>query len=154
VSDYIEVWVNVEESDLTYVRAGIPATMTVSPYKDEKFDASVSVVSASGDPRSRTFQTKLVAANPDGRLRDGMFAQVSFQGDARTNAVLVPVTALTSRGGLYFAYVVVDGRARQRELKLGITDGLRSEVLSGLQPGDQLIVTGLSAVTDGAPVTI
>ena len=60
----------------------------------------------------------------------------------------------SSRGGLYFAFVVVDGRARQRELKLGITDGLRYEVLSGLQPGDQLIVTGLSAVTDGAPVTI
>src|SRR5262249_14945392 len=98
--------------------------------------------------------TKLVAANPDGRLRDGMFAQVKFQGDARTDVVLVPLTALTSRGGLYFAYVVVDGRARQRELKLGITDGLRYEVLSGLQPGDQLIVTGLSAVTDGAPVTV
>ena len=35
-----------------------------------------------------------------------------------------------------------------------LTDGLRAEVLSGLQPGDQLVVTGLSAVTDGAPVTV
>jgi multidrug efflux pump subunit AcrA (membrane-fusion protein) len=58
------------------------------------------------------------------------------------------------RGGLSFAYLVVDGRARQRELQLGITDNFNYEVLSGLQPGDQLIVTGLSGLSDGAQVTI
>jgi RND family efflux transporter MFP subunit len=154
VSNNVEIWVNIEESDLTYVRPGIPATMRVSPYKDETFDARVEVVSTSGDPRNRTFQTKLVAANPDGRLKDGMFAQVRFVGSTRPDATLIPITAVVSRGGLSFAYVVVDGRARQRELQLGINDGTNVEVRAGLQPGEQLIVAGLSTVTDGVAVTI
>jgi RND family efflux transporter MFP subunit len=128
--------------------------MKVSPYQGETFDASVEVVSPSGDQRNRTFQTKLVASNADGRLRDGMFAQVSFLGDARANVTLVPLTALINRGGINFAYVVTDGRARQRELRLGITDAQNAEVLAGLQPGEDLIIAGLSGVTDGAPVTI
>ena len=66
-----------------------------------------------------------MASNANGRLKDGMFAQVSFQGDARANVTLVPLTALINRGGINFAYVVADGRARQRELRLGITDGLQ-----------------------------
>ncbi|SRR5579884_179781 len=154
VSNNIEVWVNIEESDLTYVRAGIPATMKVTPYADESFDATVEMVSTSGDPRNRTFQTKLLAPNPDGRLKDGMFAQVRFVSSTRADATLIPLTAIVSRGGLNFAYVVVDGRARQRELQLGISDGTNVEVTAGLQPGEQLIVAGLSSITDGAAVTI
>lgn len=154
VSSNVQVWVNVEENDLTIVRPGVPALMTVSPYRGETFSASVDVVAPSGDSKSRTFATKLVAANPDGRLKDGMFAQLRFEGLSRSNAVLVPLNALVQRGGLNFAYVVVDGRARQREVKLGINDGVNFEVLSGLQPGEQLIVQGLSTVSDGVPVTI
>jgi multidrug efflux pump subunit AcrA (membrane-fusion protein) len=81
-----------------------------------------------------------------------MFAQVRIRGDERPDAVLIPNQAVVQRGGKSVAFVVEDGKAQLRELQLGITDGKQTEVLSGLQPGDQLVVAGQETLNDGDAV--
>src|SRR5262245_59820380 len=152
VTDEVEVVVNIEEARIAQVPQGRPAIITVSAYPGEEFQAVVALVSPTADPRSRTFQAKVVPANPEGKLKVGMFAQVRIRGDERQNAVLVPNQAVVQRGGKSVAFVVEDGKAQMRVLQLGITDGKQTEVLDGLEPGDQLVIAGQETLNEGDAV--
>jgi multidrug efflux pump subunit AcrA (membrane-fusion protein) len=73
-----------------------------------------------------------------------------------TDGVTVPITAVTRINGKYFCYVVEKGDkgsvARQRPIEVGDLLGNDYVVKSGLAPGDQLIVSGIQKIGDGAPV--
>jgi len=58
------------------------------------------------------------------------------------------------RGGSSIVFVVVDGKAQVRQPQLGINDGYQTQVLSGLERGDQLIVVGQQLLNDGDPVRV
>ena len=81
-----------------------------------------------------------------------LFAQVRIRGDARPDAVLIPNAAIVQRAGQSVAFVDVDGKAQQRVLTLGITDGSNTEVASGLDAGDQVITAGQDTLNDGDAV--
>ena len=74
-----------------------------------------------------------------------MFARVAVRGQQRSDAVRIPLGAIVRRSGRTYAFVVVDGKAQRRELQLGITDGDYREVVQGLSPGEQLVVSGQPA---------
>jgi RND family efflux transporter MFP subunit len=154
VGNQVETWVNVEEADLRLVRLGSTAALTTPSYPGETFNAQVTVISPSGDARSRTFQTKLVPDNRDSRLRDGMFARVAIRGEERPDAVRIPVNAIVRKAGRNYAFVLVDGKAQRRELQLGIVDGNFREVTEGLAPGEALIVSGQTNLNDGDRVVL
>jgi RND family efflux transporter MFP subunit len=154
VTDAVEIMVNVEEARIGQVTEGRPAALTVSAYPGEEFAAVVANVAPTADPRTRTFQAKIVPTDPQGKLKEGMFAQVRIRGDERPNAVLIPNQAIVQRAGKSVAFVVADGKAQMRDLRLGISDGRQTEVLEGLEPGDQLIVAGQDTLNDGEAVRI
>ena len=99
VSPDVEVAVSIEEARIGQVPQGRPAVLVVSAYPDEQFQAVVEVVSPTADPRSRTFQAKVVPLDPSGKLREGMFAQVRIRGDERQDVVLIPNEAVVQRAG-------------------------------------------------------
>src|SRR5262249_23931168 len=140
------------EARIAQVPQGRPAIITVSAYPGEEFQAVVALVSPTADPRSRTFQAKVVPANPEGKLKEGMFAQVRIRGEERPSAILIPNQAIVQRNGRSVAFVMADGKAQLRELQLGLSDGRQTEVLSGLEPGDQLISAGQETLNDGDAV--
>jgi RND family efflux transporter MFP subunit len=152
VSAGVEVQVAIEESRIAQVTQGRPATLLTVAYPGEEFQAVVTVVSPTADPRSRTFQAKVVPDDPEGKLREGMFSQVRIRGDERQNVVLMPNQAIVQREGKSVAFVVADGKAQLRELQLGLSDGTQTEVLAGLEPGDQLVVAGQETLNDGDAV--
>lgn len=71
-----EVVINVDEANLGKVQKGQSATVEVTAYPGTTFKAKVTNIAPSIDPKSRTTVVKLVAEDTDGKLRDGMFAQV------------------------------------------------------------------------------
>ena len=152
VTDAVEMAPVVEANRLGQITEGRPAILTTPVYPGEEFPAVVVGISPTADPRSRNFQAKVVPENPDGKLREGMFAQVRIVGDSRRDAVLVPNSAIVQRAGKTVAFVVVDGRAVRRELQLGTTDGDYTEVLAGLEPGDQIVAHGEEILNDGDAV--
>jgi RND family efflux transporter MFP subunit len=152
VTDAVEMMLIVEATRLDQVVEGRPAILTTPSYPGEEFRAVVVAVSPTGDPRSRTFQAKLVPDNPDGKLREGMFAQVRVAGTRRGDAVLVPNRAIVQRAGKPAAFVIADGRAVRHELQLGATEGEYTQVLAGLEPGDQVVTHGQEFLNDGDAV--
>jgi RND family efflux transporter MFP subunit len=85
--------------------------------------------------------------------RSGSFARVVFRGERRRQ-VLVPAAAVQQHGQVSSVYVVENGIARLRVIQAGPSSSDALEVLSGLDPGESVVVAGLTRLTDGARVTV
>ncbi len=115
-------------------------------------EGTVSEISPVADPVSRTFNVKLDLPPTDG-LRTGQFGRVSVP-VAEVKLLLVPQSAVLKRGQMELVFVAKDGKAALRLVKTGKVLEDRVEVLSGLEEGEQIIVSEIAKLTDGQPVTI
>ena len=115
-------------------------------------EGTVSEISPVADPVSRTFNVKLDLPPTDG-LRTGQFGRVSVP-VAEVKLLLVPQSAVLKRGQMELVFVAKDGKAALRLVKTGKVLESRIEVLSGLEEGEQIIVSETAQLTDGQPVTI
>jgi membrane fusion protein (multidrug efflux system) len=95
-----------------------------------------------------------VAPNPQGLLKPGMFARVHVDIASDVPAVFIPSMAVVSVAGVEKVFVVVDGKAVERKVRLGKRDGEFVEITEGLKPGEKVITTALDRLTDGTPVTV
>jgi membrane fusion protein (multidrug efflux system) len=93
--------------------------------------------------------------NPDGALRPGAFARVEVAlGEAQPDALLVPSVALVANGAQQTVYVYRDGTAEPRAVQTGARTSDRVQVLSGLRPGDAVVVSGVQNVRPGLDLRI
>jgi RND family efflux transporter MFP subunit len=115
-------------------------------------EGTVSEISPVADPVSRTFNVKLDLPPTEG-LRTGQFGRVSVP-VAEVKLLLVPQSAVLKRGQMELVFVAKDGQAALRLVKTGKGLEDRVEVLSGLEEGEQIIVSETAQLTDGQPVTI
>lgn len=147
----VKVVLQVPESDVVGLQAGMPATVEVDVLERE-LPATIHRVVPAGDPTSRTYEVQLVLDNPDGDLKSGMFARGRFRTGTR-DALRVPRTAVVRRGQLDGLFVVdEEGAARLRWVRLGRTEGDRVLVLSGLQEGERYVVDPPADLLDDTPV--
>lgn len=115
-------------------------------------EGTVSEISPVADPVSRTFNVKLDLPPTEG-LRTGQFGRVSVP-VAEVRLLLVPRSAVLKRGQMELVFVATDGKAALRLVKTGKVLDDRVEVLSGIEEGEQVIVSGVARLTDGQPVTV
>lgn len=115
-------------------------------------EGTVSEISPVADPVSRTFRVKLDLPPTEG-LRTGQFGRVSVP-VAEVKLLLVPQSAVLKRGQMELVFVAQHGKAALRLVKTGKVLEDRIEVLSGLEEGEQVIVSETAKLTDGQPVTL
>lgn len=78
-----------------------------------------------------------------GGIVQGTFVEVNLIGAVKPEAITLPLSAITEQQGLYYVYVQLDGECyERREVKLGGDDGLRVEILSGVEPGERVVTRG------------
>jgi len=151
--DPIEVEFHLPEMDSSRVRTGIEIEVTVAPYPDEVFDAVVDMVSPTIDSRTRTLRVKALLANPDRRLRPGLFARANLGIAKRSNVITVPEEAVLRRadGAIVFR-LLPDNRVERIAIETGsVRDGW-IEIRSGLAATDSVISRGHADLVDGARV--
>jgi len=149
-----EVIINIDESDVALVKAGQPATITASAYPGEQFSATVTSVAPSVDAKTRTSLVRLSPDDKEGKLRDGMFAQVQMQVGKGKDALLVPKSAVVQEQGSSVVYIVQDGQVRRQVVTTGVSSDSQIEIVSGLSEGQSVAITGLSGLRDGAEVKV
>jgi membrane fusion protein (multidrug efflux system) len=153
--DPIEIEFRLAEVDSARVAIGSKIDVRVAPYPDEVFRASVSVVSPRIDPATRTLRVKGVLANPDGRLRPGLFARVDLGVSDRSGVAMIPEDAILQRADGSVAFRLLDGsRVQRRVLTTGQFQDGYVEVVEGLAIGDLVVVRGHAALVDGAVVAL
>lgn len=115
-------------------------------------EGTVGEMAPVADPNSRTFRVKLdLPADPE--LRPGQFGRVAVP-VGETTSPRVPATAVVQRGQLEIAFVVAGERAQLRLVKTGRRFGEEIEILSGVSPGETIVVEGAATLLDGQPLAI
>lgn len=139
---------DVPEAILDRVKIGAKLPVRLA----QVVEGTVSEISPVADPVSRTFNVKLDLPPTEG-IRTGQFGRVSVP-VAEVMLLLVPQSAVLKRGQMELVFVEKDGKAALRLVKTGKVLEVRVEVLSGLEEGEQVIVSDTAKLTDGQPVTL
>jgi len=137
------VWVLAElpERDLGRVRNGQAATVRFDALPNARFTGKVQYIYPKLDQAARTGQVRIELANAKALLRPGMYAQVSLAAEKR-EALTVPSEAIIATGTRAVVIVREAGGFRPAEVKTGSeTDG-RTEILAGLKPGEEVVLSG------------
>ncbi|MFQ5675388.1 MAG: efflux RND transporter periplasmic adaptor subunit [bacterium] len=148
----------VPESEVLTLEIGMPVTVFVQASSfgtnGNKRTYAIDKIVPSADAMSRQFDVHVLVDNPDGVLRSGMFARIAA-GKAEEMTLLVPQAAVFSRGQLEGVFTVdAESKARLRWIRTGTRQNDWLEVLSGLNPGDRIIVEGVSQIMDGQTVEV
>ncbi|MEN8183181.1 MAG: efflux RND transporter periplasmic adaptor subunit [Myxococcota bacterium] len=153
--DPIEVEFHLPQSDSSRAALGQPVRLTVDPHPGEIFEAEVTFVSPTIDPRTRTLRVKAQLANPDGRLRPGLFARADLGVAQRTGIRLVPEEAILQRADGSVAFrLVEEDRVERVRVETGVHRDGWVEIKSGLDASDQVVVRGHSNLADGVRVAV
>lgn len=153
----IKIVINVSESEFSLIHTGMAADITLDPYGEEAFKGIVSKIMPTVDPNTRTFGVEITLPNPGNRVLPGMFGRVSLTlGEA--NHIVVPDRAVVKQQGSgdYYIYVYDPSTSTvdYRKVELGQRLGANYEVISGLEPGSQVVITGQNALANGKKVQL
>jgi RND family efflux transporter MFP subunit len=148
--DAMEAKLYVTGEEARSVRTGQAALIEE---EGRSFRGAVTQVSLIMDSQLKAFPVTASFQNPGSFLTSGITTDVALE-VYRAQAIVTAQKELVRQNDKYYAYVVADGVAKRRELKLGRRDGLRYEVLSGLEPGEMLVAEGAQSLDDGAKVRV
>jgi membrane fusion protein (multidrug efflux system) len=147
--------VKVPERYLRQLQIGQQLEFTVAAYPDQKFRGEVYFISPQIDESTRTALIKARIANPEAKLRGGMFASLDLTLQVRDAAILIPEPALMSNGDNFSVFVVDEkGTAQTRPVEVGLRLAGKAEVLKGLAAGEKVVVEGVQKLRPGAPVKL
>lgn len=144
----------VPEVFLARVRAGSTVVARSGAFGDRNFTGTVAVVDTRIDTTTRTVRVISEFDNADEALKPGLFMTVELVLSRREDAMLVAEEALDPLGERNFVYVIRENRARRVEIRVGQRLAGEVEVLSGVQPGDIVVVRGIQRLRNDAPVRV
>lgn len=147
----VKVVINVSEGDLPKIRKGMPAAITFDTYGDEEFSGKITTIMPTVDAQSRTFGVEVTMPNSDNRILPGMFGRVTLN-LGRADRVVVPDKAVIKQTGSGDHYVYVynqDGTVSFNKVELGQRLGDSYELISGVESGSQVVVSGQARLTNG-----
>jgi cobalt-zinc-cadmium efflux system membrane fusion protein len=146
ISDLSQVWIvcDVYENDMAFVRIGEYADIHLNAYPKLVLKGRISSIGPGLDPAIRTAKVRLEVPNP-GMLRLGMFVTATFRGMTTEVHAMAPASAILHLHDRDWVYVPVNaGQFRRVEVNGGkMLPGGMQEILSGLEPGQQVVANAL-----------
>ena len=151
----VKVMVNISEVYYKQVFKGMPVDIELDAYEGETFYGKVTIVYPTVDQSTHTFPVEVTINNSSQKVRPGMFARATVNfGDK--NHVLVPDEALVKQigAGDRYVYVYKGGKVSYNKVELGKHIGDKYEILSGVNPGDDVVIAGQSRLANGKEVEV
>ena len=148
----VRTLIEVVEKDVPLVQIGQRADVRAEAYPNEVFEGRVTRIVQALNRATRTMTVEVDLPNKDHRLKGGMFARVEVLVGKHSQAIQIPLDAVSRLEESQYVYVVKDGKAHQVPVELGARAENRVEVVKGLAGDEQLIVSGKDLVSEGVPV--
>ena len=147
--------VDVPQGEAPSVKVGQTAAITAPDSKDE-VQGKVTVVSPATDPNTTTVQVWIEIANPTERLKPGTAVHAAIATEVFKAATVVPVAAILpgEEGGTAVLTVTPDNVVHKRTVTLGVRQGNQVQILSGANPGEEVVISGGLGLDDKAKVKI
>jgi len=150
--DPLRVDFSVPETLLAVVRPDLKIEVTVDAYPDEIFAGRIIAVAPKSDVQGHSLEVRASLPNEALKLRPGLFVRVNISLGVKSNAIVIPEQAIWPLGQNKTVYVVVDGKAQQRVVKLGDRKPGAVEITAGLEAGETIVTAGQMKLYDGAAV--
>lgn len=151
----VKLIINISENFYKLVKKGQTVNIALDAYEGETFTGLITIIYPTIDTSTHTFPVEITINNDSQKVRPGMFARATVDfGHARH--VLVPDMALVKQigAGDRYVYVYKDGKVSYNKVELGKHIGKEFEIISGVEPGDMVVVAGQSRLANGREVTV
>jgi membrane fusion protein (multidrug efflux system) len=153
--DQLKLDFRVPESYVGKLKPGQAVRVLVDAYGEQGFTGSVYALEPAVDEGTRTLLVRARVANPDLKLRPGMFARVQVQLGVREKAVWVPEAAIVPRGQDSTVFRVAGGKAELVKVQTGLRNKVGEvEIVKGIAAGDLVVTEGTQRIGPGSPVTV
>ncbi|MDJ0784418.1 MAG: efflux RND transporter periplasmic adaptor subunit [Desulfosarcinaceae bacterium] len=163
--DPIYVDFQLPQQQVGRLRPGLTVRVSVEAIEEQAFEGRVTAINPEVDSRSRNITVQATIANPDERLRPGMFATVDLILPEQQSVLIIPATAVAYAPYSDSVFVVESGESgtegdaaamvlRQQFVRLGEQRGDFVAVLQGLEAGEQVVSTGVFKLRNGQNVVV
>jgi multidrug efflux pump subunit AcrA (membrane-fusion protein) len=148
----LRVRIDIPEQAIPAVSVGQSVSVTTSAWPDKNFSGRIARISPNVTATSRTLTVEAEIENASGALKPGQFATVRILQSAAAPATLVPARAVRTESGVSRIFVIKDGRAQERVVQLGQTEGDLVEVKSGVAGSENVATSNVDQLSDGMAV--
>jgi len=159
------IYVNfyLPQQDLSKLAVGQPVALQVDAFEGQSFAGKITAINSLVDQATRNVQIQATFANPDFRLRPGMFAKVNVIMNEKQNVVAIPATAIHYApygDSIFIVSEMKDPQGKEYKgvkeqfIKLGQSRGDMIAIVSGLKPGDEVVTSGVFRLKSGAHVNV
>ena len=146
--------INLPESAINEVKVGQKANITHYTLPKDTIIGEITELSPAISAETRTFKGKLVIDNKKMLIRPGMFVKADIVTESHNSTIIIPKNIVRNDRNRRTVFVVDQGIAIAKQVRLGLEDKTSVEVLSGLDKDDQLIIRGYETLRDGSKVKI
>jgi len=151
--DQMKITAMVSETLIPKLEAGAEVDVTVNA-AEKSFVGTIRSVEQTANYQTKLYTVTVVVPADVSGLLAGMTADVVFHTDTAEDTVVVPTEAILSSGDARYVFVVEDGAAKRVDVTVGLTGSGVTEITSGLEAGQQLVVVGQAYLKDGNPVRV
>lgn len=144
----------VPEREIGKLNVGQSANVIVDALSDEIFTGAVDRISPIVDPQTGTVKVTVEVADPDKKLKIGMFCRVSIIHDTHSNTFLVPRDAIVKEDDQSMVFVVQDSITLKQPVQTGYVNTTHIEILEGLAVADTVVITGQGSLEDSTYIEI
>lgn len=152
--DVLRVFITVNERDAGGVAVGLDAHVDVDALPGKRFEGKVVRLAPGFDAVTRTLEAEVDLDNASGALRPGMYGRGAIVVSVHPRAAVIPASAMQISDKRRYAFVVAGDKAQRRPIETGVDGGDWLEVTKGLAAGEEVVVAGADALSDGASVRV
>jgi len=155
--DALEFHADVDQTDIGSIKRGQRVAIALDAFPDRRFQGSVDETTMSNTEESSgrvRYKVRIALEKSESSIRLGMTGTADFILARKENILTLPSSVIGQRQGEEFVFVIEDGKASQRPIRLGLRNDEVVEVVSGLQVGARVIHQGRSKVKDGQAVEV
>ncbi|MGB2578499.1 multidrug efflux pump subunit AcrA (membrane-fusion protein) [Elusimicrobium simillimum] len=150
----VRVLLDIPERYIGKIYKGQSASFTVESLENERFEGKINIISPVVDTASRSVLVELLADNPKGMLKSGMFAKVDIVLDEKKDALSIQKSSVyTDDSGKTYVFVPVNDFAMRKDVETGFQNGEYLEIKKGIKEGDD-IITFVFGIKDGSKITV
>ena len=152
-SNPLKLSFTLPEKNAGEINEGLKVLVTTRVYRDQTFEGEIYFINPKLDPDTRTIEVKAWVDNSDYKLKPGYFVTVNVLLEKQRSLTL-PESAVLVREGKIVVMSVVDGTITYKSVTPGVRFDGKVEILDGITPEDDIVVSGRSEITEGTKVTI
>jgi membrane fusion protein, multidrug efflux system len=153
-ADPLEAKVYLPEKEILGIKTGQDVALALNAQKNVTFDGSIRQINPAVDPKTGTVKVTVEIAKAPDAVRPGSFVDVKLETQRHNNALLVPKKALMEEAGERFVFVINKDKAIRRTISVGFLDDQNAEILSGINSGESVVISGQGSLREGSKTEI